>query len=315
MAEYADRALLRAKAGDGGHGCASVHREKFKPLGGPDGGNGGRGGDVILEVHPSMATLLDFHRRPVRRATNGKQGSGSNRNGAAGADLVIRVPDGTVVKTEHGEVLADLIGAGTRYVAAQGGRGGLGNAALASTRRKAPGFALRGEPGAEISLVLELKTVADAGLVGFPNAGKSSLIGALSAAKPKVGDYPFTTLTPHLGMVEAGDTQFVVADVPGLIPGASQGKGLGLDFLRHVERCAVLVHVLDCAAPAQDPDRDPVADYEVIEAELAAYQDDTGADLSGLLADHRAEQDRRARGPGDRQPRPAGLHRPRAGRV
>ena len=281
MAEYADRALLRAKAGDGGHGCASVHREKFKPLGGPDGGNGGRGGDVILEVHPSMATLLDFHRRPVRRATNGKQGSGSNRNGAAGADLVIRVPDGTVVKTEHGEVLADLIGAGTRYVAAQGGRGGLGNAALASTRRKAPGFALRGEPGAEISLVLELKTVADAGLVGFPNAGKSSLIGALSAAKPKVGDYPFTTLTPHLGMVEAGDTQFVVADVPGLIPGASQGKGLGLDFLRHVERCAVLVHVLDCAAPAQDPDRDPVADYEVIEAELAAYQDDTGADLSG----------------------------------
>jgi GTPase len=281
MAEFADRALLRAKAGNGGHGCASVHREKFKPLGGPDGGNGGRGGDVILEVHPSMATLLDFHRRPVRRADNGKQGSGSNRNGAAGADIVIRVPDGTVVKTEDGEVLADLVGAGTRYVAAQGGRGGLGNAALASARRKAPGFALRGEPGAEISLVLELKTVADAGLVGFPNAGKSSLIGALSAAKPKVGDYPFTTLTPHLGMVEAGDIQFVVADVPGLIPGASQGKGLGLDFLRHVERCAVLVHVLDCAAPMQDPDRDPVADYEVIEAELAAYQDDTGADLSG----------------------------------
>jgi GTPase len=280
MAEFADRALLRAKAGNGGHGCASVHREKFKPLGGPDGGNGGRGGDVILEVHPSMATLLDFHRRPVRRADNGKQGSGSNRNGAAGADIVIRVPDGTVVKTEDGEVLADLVGTGTRYVAAQGGRGGLGNAALASARRKAPGFALRGEPGAEISLVLELKTVADAGLVGFPNAGKSSLIGALSAAKPKVGDYPFTTLTPHLGMVEAGDIQFVVADVPGLIPGASQGKGLGLDFLRHVERCAVLVHVLDCAAPMQDPDRDPVADYEVIEAELAAYQDDTGADLS-----------------------------------
>jgi GTPase len=280
MAEFADRASLRVKAGDGGHGCASVHREKFKPLGGPDGGNGGRGGDVILEVHPSMATLLDFHRRPVRRATNGKQGSGSNRNGAAGADLVIRVPDGTVVKTEDGEVLADLVGTGTRYVAAQGGRGGLGNAALASTKRKAPGFALRGEPGAEIPLVLELKTVADAGLVGFPNAGKSSLIGALSAAKPKVGDYPFTTLTPHLGMVEAGDTQFVVADVPGLIPGASQGKGLGLDFLRHVERCAVLVHVLDCAAPAQDPGREPVTDFEVIEAELAAYQDDTGADLS-----------------------------------
>jgi GTPase len=281
MAEFADRALLRAKAGDGGHGCASVHREKFKPLGGPDGGNGGRGGNVILEVHPSVATLLDFHRRPVRRATNGKQGSGSNRNGAAGADLVIRVPDGTVVKTEDGEVLADLVGIGTRFVAAQGGRGGLGNAALASTRRKAPGFALRGEPGTELALVLELKAVADAGLVGFPNAGKSSLIGALSAAKPKVGDYPFTTLTPHLGMVEAGDTQFVVADVPGLIPGASQGKGLGLDFLRHVERCAVLVHVLDCTAPEQYPDRDPVADYEVIEAELAAYEEATGADLAG----------------------------------
>ncbi len=283
MAEFADRALLRIKAGDGGHGCASVHREKFKPLGGPDGGNGGRGGDVVLEVHPSVATLLDFHRRPVRRAGNGKQGSGSNRNGAAGADLVIQVPDGTAVTTEDGEVLADLVGAGTRFVAAEGGRGGLGNAALASARRKAPGFALRGEPGAELSLVLELKTVADAGLVGFPNAGKSSLIGAMSAARPKVGDYPFTTLTPHLGVVEAGDIQFVAADVPGLIPGASQGKGLGLDFLRHVERCAVLVHVLDCAAPEMsgDPGRNPVADFDVIEAELAAYEDVTGADLRG----------------------------------
>ncbi len=283
MAEFADRALLRIKAGDGGHGCASVHREKFKPLGGPDGGNGGRGGNVILEVQPNVATLLDFHRRPVRKAGNGTQGSGSNRNGAAGADLVVGVPDGTVVKTGDGEVLADLIGVGTRYVAAQGGHGGLGNAALASTRRKAPGFALRGEPGVEASLVLELKTVADAGLVGFPNAGKSSLISVMSAARPKVGDYPFTTLIPHLGVVEAGDTQFVVADVPGLIPGASQGKGLGLDFLRHVERCAVLVHVLDCAAPSAsgDPARDPVADFDVLEAELAAYQAETGADLNG----------------------------------
>ena len=281
MAEFADQVALRVKAGDGGHGCASVRREKFKPLGGPDGGNGGRGGDVILEVDPGTATLLDLHRRPVRRAGSGKQGSGSNRNGADGSDLVVRVPDGTVVKTEEGEVLADLVGAGTRFIAAQGGRGGLGNAALASPRRKAPGFALRGEPGVERALVLELKTVADAGLIGYPNAGKSSLIAAMSAARPKIGDYPFTTLTPHLGVVEAGQTQFVIADVPGLIPGASQGRGLGLDFLRHVERCAVLVHVLDCAAgPLGEPGREPVADLDVIEAELAAYQAATGADLA-----------------------------------
>jgi len=281
VAEFADQVTLRVKAGDGGHGCASVRREKFKPLGGPDGGNGGRGGDVILEVDPGTATLLDLHRRPVRRAGSGKQGSGSNRNGAQGADLVVRVPDGTVVTTEDGEVLADLIGTGTRFVAAQGGRGGLGNAALASPRRKAPGFALRGEPGVERSLTLELKTVADAGLIGYPNAGKSSLIAAMSAARPKVGDYPFTTLIPHLGVVEAGQTQFVIADVPGLIPGASRGRGLGLDFLRHVERCAVLVHVLDCAAgPAGEPGREPVADLDVIEAELAAYEAATGADLA-----------------------------------
>ena len=278
MAEFADQAAVRVKAGDGGHGCASVHREKFKPLGGPDGGNGGRGGDVILEVDPGTATLLDLHRRPVRRAGSGKQGSGSNRNGAEGADLVVRVPEGTVVKTGDGDVLADLVGAGTRFVAAQGGRGGLGNAALASPRRKAPGFALRGEPGIERSLVLELKTVADAGLIGYPNAGKSSLIAAMSAARPKIAAYPFTTLTPHLGVVEAGDTQFVVADVPGLIPGASRGKGLGLDFLRHVERCSVLVHVLDGAN--EEPGRDPVADLDQIEDELAAYEAATGADLS-----------------------------------
>jgi GTPase len=277
VAEFADQAEVRVHAGDGGHGCASVHREKFKPLGGPDGGNGGRGGDVIVEVDPGTATLLGFHRRPVRRAGNGKPGSGSNRSGAAGPDVVLRVPDGTVVKTSDGAVLADLIGAGTRFVAAQGGRGGLGNAALASARRKAPGFALRGEPGVRRDLVLELKTVADAGLIGFPNAGKSSIIAALSAARPKIADYPFTTLTPHLGVVEAGDTQFVVADVPGLIAGASRGKGLGLDFLRHVERCTVLVHVLDCAV--EEPGRGPVADLDLIEDELAAYAAATGADL------------------------------------
>jgi GTPase len=278
VAEFADQAEVRVRAGHGGHGCASVHREKFKPLGGPDGGNGGHGGDVIIEVDPGATTLLDFHRRPVRKAGEGKQGSGANRNGADGADLVLKVPDGTVVKTADGAVLADLVGAGTRYVAAEGGRGGLGNAALASLKRKAPGFALRGEPGQDLTLLLELKTVADAGLVGFPNAGKSSLIAAMSAAKPKIANYPFTTLTPNLGVVEAGAVQFVVADVPGLIPGASSGKGLGLDFLRHVERCSVLVHVLDCAN--EEPGRDPISDLEALESELSAYEELTGADLA-----------------------------------
>ncbi len=278
MAEFADRAEVRVLAGHGGNGCASVHREKFKPLGGPNGGNGGRGGDVIIEVDPGISTLLDFHRKPVRRAGNGKPGLGSSRNGPDGEDLILRVPDGTVVTTAGGEELADLIGPGTRYVAAEGGRGGLGNAALASTKRKAPGFALKGEPGPELNLVLELKTVADAGLVGFPNAGKSSLIAAMSAARPKIANYPFTTLTPNLGVVEAGDVQFVVADVPGLIPGASTGRGLGLDFLRHIERCLVFVHVLDCAT--EEPGRDPISDLDALEAELAAYEELTGARMA-----------------------------------
>jgi GTP-binding protein len=267
---FVDRVVLHVAAGNGGHGVASIHREKFKPLGGPDGGNGGRGGDVVLVVDPNVHTLLDFHHHPHQRAGNGKQGAGSNRNGADGTDLELRVPDGTVVVDRDGEVLADLIGTGTRFVAAQGGRGGLGNAALASTRRKAPGFALLGEPGEVRDLVLELKSVADVGLVGFPSAGKSSLIAALSAARPKIADYPFTTLVPNLGVVDAGDTTFTIADVPGLIPGAAQGKGLGLDFLRHVERCAVLLHVLDCAT--LEPGRDPLSDLDALEAELAQYE-------------------------------------------
>jgi GTP-binding protein len=278
VAEFADQAELVVQAGNGGNGCASVHREKFKPLGGPDGANGGRGGDIILKVDPSAATLLDFHRRPLRRAGDGKPGAGGHRTGANGADLVIGVPDGTVVKSADGEVLADLLGPGTEYVAAQGGHGGLGNAALASTKRKAPGFALRGEPGQHADLMLELKTIADAGLVGFPNAGKSSLVAAMSAARPKIASYPFTTLIPHLGVVEAGETQFVVADVPGLIPGASEGRGLGLDFLRHVERCTVLVHVIDCAT--QEPGRDPITDLDVLESELTAYDELTGSDMA-----------------------------------
>jgi GTPase len=274
MAEFADHAVLKVHAGHGGHGCASVHREKFKPLGGPDGGNGGRGGSVILEVDPSTSTLLDFHRRPVRKAANGHQGEGSNRNGAAGEDQVIKVPSGTVVLDADGQVVADLVGTGTQFIAAEGGRGGLGNAALASTKRKAPGFALKGEPGEERGLTLELKTVADIGLIGFPNAGKSSLIAAMSAARPKIANYPFTTLIPNLGVAEAGDVQFVVADVPGLIPGASEGRGLGHNFLRHVERCSALVHVIDCAT--SEPGRDPITDLDTIEAELIAYEESVG---------------------------------------
>ncbi|MEU3368218.1 GTPase ObgE [Streptomyces pseudogriseolus] len=269
MTTFVDRVELHVAAGNGGHGCASVHREKFKPLGGPDGGNGGRGGDVILTVDQSVTTLLDYHHSPHRKATNGKPGEGVNRSGKDGQDLVLPVPDGTVVLDKAGNVLADLVGHGTSYVAAQGGRGGLGNAALASARRKAPGFALLGEPGDVRDIVLELKTVADVALVGYPSAGKSSLISVLSAAKPKIADYPFTTLVPNLGVVTAGSTAYTIADVPGLIPGASQGKGLGLEFLRHVERCSVLVHVLDTAT--LESDRDPVSDLDVIEEELRQY--------------------------------------------
>lgn len=266
---FVDRVVLYVAAGDGGRGCVSVHREKFKPLGGPDGGNGGRGGDVILVVEPNTTSLLDYHRSPHRRATSGSPGEGSNRHGANGEDVILPVPDGTVVSTPEGEQLADLVGAGSRFVIAEGGRGGLGNAALASTRRKAPGFALLGEPGAVLDVVLELKSIADVGLVGFPSAGKSSLIAAMSAARPKIADYPFTTLVPNLGVVQAGEVTFTVADVPGLIEGASEGRGLGHQFLRHVERCKALVHVVDCAT--LEPGRDPSSDIDVIERELAGY--------------------------------------------
>ena len=269
MVTFVDRVVLHAQAGDGGNGCASVLREKFKPLGGPDGGNGGRGGDIVAIVDSGVTTLLEFHHSPHKRASNGKPGQGGHRNGGEGSDVVLRVPTGTQVTTPGGEVLADLVGAGARYVIARGGHGGLGNAALSSPRRRAPGFALLGEPGEHREVVLELKTVADVALVGFPSAGKSSVVAAMSAARPKIADYPFTTLAPNLGVVTAGDVVYTVADVPGLIPGASQGKGLGLEFLRHVERCSVLVHVLDCANI--EPGRDPIDDLDVIENELAEY--------------------------------------------
>jgi GTP-binding protein len=278
VVSFVDRVVLHVTAGNGGHGCASVHREKFKPLGGPDGGNGGRGGNVVLIVDPQVHTLLDFHHHPHQKAGNARPGAGKHRQGADGADLELHVPNGTVVHAVDGSVLADLTGAGTQYVVAQGGRAGLGNAALASTRRKAPGFALLGEPGDAFDVVLELKSMADVGLVGFPSAGKSSLIAAMSAARPKIADYPFTTLVPNLGVVSAGETTFTIADVPGLIPGAAQGKGLGLDFLRHIERCSVLLHVLDCAT--LEPGRDPISDLEAIEAELGQYESSLGDLLS-----------------------------------
>ena len=284
MPRFVDRVVIHTIAGNGGNGCASVHREKYKPLGGPDGGNGGRGGSVVLVVDPQVHTLLDFHYHPNVVAPSGKQGMGGDRDGAYGSDLEVRVPDGTVVLDDGGRMLADLVGAGTRFIAAEGGRGGLGNAALASRARKAPGFALLGERGQTRDLTLELKTVADVGLVGFPSAGKSSLVSTISAAKPKIADYPFTTLVPNLGVVSAGEHTFTVADVPGLIPGASQGRGLGLDFLRHIERCAVLIHVIDCAT--MEPGRDPISDIDALEAELAAYQPTLQGDSTlGDLAD------------------------------
>jgi GTP-binding protein len=266
---FVDRVVLHLQAGDGGHGCVSVRREKFKPLGGPDGGNGGHGGGVTLVVDPQLHTLLDFHFHPHIKAANGGGGAGANRDGANGKDLVVQVPNGTVVLNSAGEVLADMVGEGTTYEVARGGRGGRGNASLANTRRKVPGFAELGEEGDSLDAVLELKSVADVGLVGFPSAGKSSLISVMSAAKPKIADYPFTTLVPNLGVVQAGEQTFTVADVPGLIPGAATGKGLGMQFLRHIERTSVLVHVLDAAAP--EIERDPLADLDAIEAELSAY--------------------------------------------
>lgn len=270
MVSFVDQVKLFLRAGHGGNGCVSVRREKFKPLAGPDGGNGGDGGDIVLVADPQVTTLLAYHGRPHRSSENGQPGMGDNRSGATGEPLELPVPVGTVVKDADGTELVDLTEPGMRFVVAPGGQGGLGNAALSSQKRKAPGFALLGTPGFEGEVTLELKTIADVALVGFPSAGKSSLIAAMSAARPKIADYPFTTLHPNLGVVQAGDHRFTVADVPGLIEGASEGKGLGLEFLRHVERCSALLHVLDCAT--LEPGRDPITDLEVILRELEAYE-------------------------------------------
>jgi GTPase len=275
MVSFIDEVTLHLRAGNGGDGCTSIRREKFKPLAGPDGADGGRGGSIWLVSDPNETTLLDYHHRPHRAGTNGASGAGSFKNGADGDDLVLSVPVGTVVKTPAGEILADLVHPGMQLLVAEGGSGGLGNAALASKKRIAPSFHLLGVPGWSGDIVLELKTVADVALVGFPSAGKSSLIAAMSAARPKIADYPFTTLHPNLGVVQAGQYRYTIADVPGLIEGAAEGKGLGLKFLRHVERCSVLLHVIDCGT--LEPGRDPMSDYRVILGELEAYEVPEGA--------------------------------------
>jgi GTP-binding protein len=269
MVTFVDHVTLHLKAGNGGNGCVSVRREKFKPLAGPDGGNGGHGGDIVLVSDPQTTTLLGFHRAPHRSSQNGGPGMGDHRAGANGEELELPVPVGTVVKDADGVEIIDMSEPGMRFVVAEGGQGGLGNASLATTKRKAPGFALLGTDGWTGDVLLELKTVADVALVGYPSAGKSSLVAAMSAAKPKIADYPFTTLHPNLGVVESGGSRYTIADVPGLIEGASEGKGLGLEFLRHVERCSALLHVLDCAT--LEPGRDPISDLDVILGELGAY--------------------------------------------
>ena len=280
MSDFVDRVTVHVKGGDGGNGSAGIRREKYKPLAGPNGGNGGDGGSVIFVADQNANSLMDYRFMPHRSAGNGTMGLGDTKDGSKGADLILPVPLGTVIfeakgaegKPKHpGEQLADLRHAGERYVAAAGGNGGLGNAALANRTRRAPGFALLGEPGEESDVILELKSIADVALVGFPSAGKSSLVAAMSAAKPKIADYPFTTLVPNLGVVMSGDYRYTIADVPGLIPGASQGKGLGLEFLRHIERTEIIAHVIDCAT--LEPDRDPLSDYHALEHELSQYAD------------------------------------------
>ena len=264
MTTFVDEAVVVTRGGRGGDGSASFRREAHVPRGGPDGGDGGRGGDVILEVSPDVYDLSWLALHPHQRAGDGAPGRSAKRSGADADDLVLRVPEGTVVADERGPV-ADLIGAAARVVAARGGRGGRGNASLASARDRAPRTAEAGEPGEEHRVELELRLVADIGLVGLPNAGKSTLLSRMTAARPKVADYPFTTLTPNLGVADDGDRRLVFADVPGVIEGAREGKGLGHRFLRHVSRCRVLAYVIDASSP------DPAADLRTVRAEVGAF--------------------------------------------
>jgi GTP-binding protein len=273
---FVDEVEIQVRAGDGGRGCVSFRREKYVPRGGPNGGDGGRGGSVILEADEGLGTLLDFRYRRHYSAPRGRHGEGSDRHGASGEDLILRVPVGTTVQDRAtGLALGDLTHHGERLTVARGGRGGRGNARFATSTRRAPRHAEPGEPGEERLLRLELRLLADVGVVGFPNAGKSTLVSRLSAARPKIADYPFTTLVPTLGLVRLDEERtFVIADVPGLIPGAAEGKGLGLRFLRHLERTRLLVHLLDLD-PATG--RDPVDDWRTIQAELETYSPELAA--------------------------------------
>jgi GTPase len=276
---FTDEVEIVVRGGDGGSGSASVRSEPYKPRGGPDGGDGGRGGDVVLRVDPSTFDLSHYAKRRHHHARSGSPGSSNNRHGADGQDLVLPVPDGTVVADEDG-LVADLVGADSTMVAARGGRGGRGSVSLASVRNRVPRVAERGEVGEESRLRLELRLVADVALVGLPNAGKSTLLAALTAARPKIADYPFTTVTPNLG-VAGSEERFVVADIPGLIEGAHEGKGLGLAFLRHVSRCRALVYVLDLTG-------DPEGDLRAVREEIAAFDPDL-AERSSLVVGTKAD--------------------------
>src|SRR5712692_6600981 len=269
LVSFVDEVHVNLRGGDGGAGSVSFRREAHVPKGGPDGGDGGSGGDVYLVADRNTASLLAFRDHPHRRAPSGKHGSGNKRHGSSGDDLVVVVPEGTMVRTRDSEMLADLVRHGDRYLAARGGRGGRGNARFLSNARRAPGFAEQGEYGEEHWLRLEIKLLADAALVGFPNAGKSTLIAAVSAAKPKIADYPFTTLEPHLGVVRFRDHELVLADIPGLIEGAADGRGLGHQFLRHVERARVLVLLIDLASAEERP---PEEQERVLIDELGRYR-------------------------------------------
>ena len=269
--KFVDEAKIHVKAGDGGTGCVSFRRERFVPRGGPDGGDGGKGGDVILQADGQLSTLLDLTYPQQLRARSGTHGKGKGKTGRDGEDRIIRVPVGTIIRDDQtGEVLQDLVTEGQEFVAAKAGRGGRGNARFATSTHRAPRRADKGEKGEERWLRLELKLLADIGLVGYPNVGKSSLLSRISSAKPKIADYPFTTLSPNLGVVGREDHRpFVVADIPGLIERASQGAGLGLTFLRHVERTRLLVHLLDLS---KDPLRSPIDDFNTLNRELRAFQ-------------------------------------------